>query len=61
MLYPGDTRRNFSGWRLRPRRVQLVSIPAELGGGSRDDWKAPELQRRSDGAWVVTCRGGMRK
>ena len=60
MLYPGDTRCNFSGWRLRPSRVQLVSIPAELGGGSRDDWKAPEVERSSDGAWVVTCRGGMR-
>lgn len=61
LLYPGDTRHNFSGWRLRPSRVQLVSIPDELGGGAREDWKAPEVERPAGGAWVVTCRGGMRQ
>ena len=60
LLYPGEARRHFSGWRLRPSRVQLVSLPAALGGGSREDWKAPEVARADDGSsWVVTCRGGM--
>ena len=41
-------------------RAQLVSLPASLGGGSREDWKAPEVARsEDDGSWVVTCRGGM--
>lgn len=59
VLYPGETTRNFSGWRLRPSKVQLVALPSALGGGTREDWKAPEVERGKDGAWRVTCSGGM--
>ncbi len=34
-LFPPQ--QNFTGWRLRPSSVQVVSIPAALGGGTRDD------------------------
>ena len=60
ILYPGDTlSSNFSGWRLRPSKVQLVALPAALGGGTREDWKAPEVERGKDGGWRVTCSGGI--
>jgi hypothetical protein len=54
---------DFSGWELRADRVQVTSIPALLGGGTRDDWRAPEIerQRSTDGGaeWAVRCKGGM--
>lgn len=61
VLYPGDTMRNFSGWRLRPSKVQLVALPSALGGGTREDWRAPEVERGKDGTgpWRVTCSGGI--
>ena len=54
---------DFSGWELRPERVQVVSVPALLGGGTRDDWRAPEIERQRSGdghgSWAVRCKGGM--
>ena len=57
MLY-ADGLDDFSGWRLRPTRVQVVSVPASLGGGPRPDWAPPEIER-CDGNWRLVCKGGM--
>ena len=35
LLYPGETRRHFSGWRLRPSRVQAPSAALTLLQGVR--------------------------
>jgi hypothetical protein len=59
VLYPGDTPKNFSAWTMRVSAVQVVSVPHALGGGVREDWRAPELKRDPGGAWVVVCEGGM--
>ena len=60
VLYPtAAARADFTAWRLVPDRVQVVSIPDALGGGTRPDWRAPELERRADGGWEVVCAGGM--
>lgn len=50
---------DFTGWRLRPARVQVVSVPSALGGGPRLDWAPPEISRQGDGPWTLVCRGGM--
>ena len=49
---------DFSGWRMRPARVQIVSVPAALGGGPRADWAPPEIERKG-GHWSLLCKGGM--
>jgi hypothetical protein len=62
ILYAGgDGLADFTGWRLRPTRVQLVSLPAALGGGPRADWAPPEIERSSVGGdpWRLRCKGGM--
>lgn len=50
---------NFTGWRIEPTCVQVVSVPRQLGGDGRDDWKAPEVRREEgDPAWTIVCAGG---
>lgn len=58
VLYSGALS-DFSGWRLHPDRVEVVSVPLALGGGKRADWRAPEIHYHQDGSWHVACKGGM--
>ena len=45
LFYQGETIRDFSAWRLRPERVEVVSTPAHILTRGREDWKGPALVR----------------